>query len=186
VLGGPDSRLGSVREAMVDHLRDQLVILSTPPEDRTAYEITIFERKASGNAKPGRVISGLPGYGNIALHPESGLVFVVMPPRVGTFDAPQTKDIGYVGVWSVEDHGEVRPRYTIGGPNGILVEPRGVTVDPKHKTVIVSDKQLNAVLTFDAADMMERQHPGRTQQEAMAAFARTFGPFAWFGRAPAI
>jgi hypothetical protein len=163
ILGGPDTRLGRVLEAMVDNVRDVLVVLSTPPEDRIAYQIAIFDRTASGNAKPKRVISGLEAYGNIALHPPSGLIFVVMPPRVGTFDAPTTDEISYVGVWSVEDEGRVPPRYRIGGPKGVLVEPRGVTVDPKNKTVIVSDKQLNAVFTFDTADMMGRPQPGRTE-----------------------
>ena len=34
------------------------------------------------------------------------------------------------------------------GPNGRLVQIRGVALDPKNKSVIVSDKRLNALLTY--------------------------------------
>jgi hypothetical protein len=54
----------------------------------------------------------------------------------------------YLGVWSVNDNGDVPPRWRVGGPNGIFEMPRGVAVIAKHKEVIVSDKRLNAVLTF--------------------------------------
>jgi hypothetical protein len=53
-----------------------------------------------------------------------------------------------VGVWSIHDRGDVPPRWMIGGPNGMLVQIRGVALDPKHKSVIVSDKRLNALLTY--------------------------------------
>ena len=45
-----------------------------------------------------------------------------------------------VGVWSIHDNGNVAPRWTIGGPNGILRQARGVAIDPEHKTVFVSDR----------------------------------------------
>ncbi len=37
----------------------------------------------------------------------------------------------------------------MGGPKGILVKPRGLDLDPVHNAVIVSDKELNAVLTYE-------------------------------------
>ena len=62
-------------------------------------------------------------------------------------------DIAYVGVWSVHDDGDVPPRWKIGGPNGILQMPRGITVDAKNKNIIVSDKRLNAVMTFNFPEL---------------------------------
>jgi hypothetical protein len=58
-------------------------------------------------------------------------------------------------VWRIDDHGKVAPRYTIGGPNGKLVDPRGVTIDRKNKTVIISDKYLNAVLTYSVPQLFD-------------------------------
>jgi hypothetical protein len=56
-------------------------------------------------------------------------------------------------VWSIHDSGDVLPRWTIGGPFGALKQARGVVLDPKNKAVIVSDKFLNAALTFYFPEM---------------------------------
>ena len=65
------------------------------------------------------------------------------------------KPNSYVAVFSIHDHGNVAPRWTIGGPYGILQKPRGVDLDPENRTIIVSDKHLNAVLTFSLPEMFE-------------------------------
>lgn len=38
-------------------------------------------------------------------------------------------------------------------PKGSLVKPRGVALDPKNRAVIVSDKDLNAVLTYQVPEL---------------------------------
>jgi hypothetical protein len=69
--------------------------------------------------------------------------------RAGEFrGAEMAHDRGFVGVWSIHDRGDVPPRWMIGGPKGMLVQIRGVALDPKNKSVMVSDKRLNAVLTY--------------------------------------
>jgi hypothetical protein len=57
-------------------------------------------------------------------------------------------DRQYLGVWSVNDSGDVPPRWMIGGPKGMMQQIRGVAFDAKNKTVMISDKRLNAVVTF--------------------------------------
>ena len=51
-------------------------------------------------------------------------------------------------MWSTEDNGDVPPRWRIGGPKGILQQVRGVALIPAQKSLIATDKRLNAVLTF--------------------------------------
>ena len=63
----------------------------------------------------------------------------------------------YVGVWSIDDSGDVPPQWTIAGPNGMLRQGRGVTLDPENKTVIISDKYLNGVLTYSFPELFEEQ-----------------------------
>jgi DNA-binding beta-propeller fold protein YncE len=58
-------------------------------------------------------------------------------------------------VWSIDDRGDVPPRWTIAGPKNMLRQPRGVTLDPKNKTVIVSDKYLNGVLTYSFPEIYD-------------------------------
>jgi hypothetical protein len=150
VLSGPNTGFSAARAVAVDTQRNLLIVVARGPKGGT--QISIFDRKASGDAKPLRVITGLAGSQNVTVEPERGLVFVV---QLGN-------NTGYVGVWSVEDNGNVPPRYVIGGPNGTLFDPRGVVLDVKNRAVLVSDKQLNAVLTyhvptiFDAASTSAR------------------------------
>ena len=61
----------------------------------------------------------------------------------------------YVGVWDQDDNGDVAPLWTIA--RGHIYMPRGLTIDSKHKTVIVSDKFLNAVMTFSLPELFDRR-----------------------------
>lgn len=138
VLGGAATGFTAAGTVAIDHVRNLLVVGADLPGGGS--QLAIFDRTASGNVKPKRVIAGpkarLGNPGNMRVYPEGGLIFVV-------------QQAGYVGVWGIEDSGEVPPRYTIGGPKGMLQKPRGLDIDPKHNAVIVSDKQLNAVLTYE-------------------------------------
>jgi len=115
--------------------------------------IKIFKRGEGGKVTPLRVVSGpksrekLSGSKNIAVYPPRGWIVVANqgensnPPIDHSYES-------FVGVWSIHDSGDVLPRWTIGGPFGALKQARGVVLDPKNQTVIVSDKYLNAALTF--------------------------------------
>jgi hypothetical protein len=85
-----------------------------------------------------------------------------MGPGAGG-EAGQASDGAYVGIWNIEDNGDVPPQWTIGGPKGVLRRPHGVTVNAKEKTVIITDKYVNAVLTYSLPEMFE---PNRSQQSA--------------------
>jgi hypothetical protein len=143
VLQGAATRIGDASALGIDPIRNLLIVASSPPREpgsdrRDSAEVTIFDRTANGNVKPLRVITGVPGQ-RLVVYPERGLIFVLGPD--------------YVGVWSVDDNGAVPPRYTIGGPKGPLRNTRGVTIDAKNRAVIVSDKDLNAVLTFEVPEI---------------------------------
>jgi DNA-binding beta-propeller fold protein YncE len=123
--------------------------------------LRIFDRMANGNAKPLRFITG-PGAKDVALmtmHAERGMLFgVVRPGNTGGSEGDTSGRFAledYVGVWSVFDDGNVQPRFTIGGPNLLLKDGRGIAIDPKTKNVYVSDKTLNAVLTFNVPEAFQ-------------------------------
>lgn len=143
-LAGPATRIDEASAVGADPKRNLLIVLGAVPQQgqqrQRGSELKIFDRTASGNAKPLRVISGVRG-GRLTVDPEHGLLFVVADD--------------HVAVWSVTDEGAAPARYTLGGPKGILVEPRGVAIDAKNKAVIVSDKSLNAVLTFHAPEIFD-------------------------------
>jgi hypothetical protein len=138
---------GNGGAAAVDLVHNLLVLAGGG--GRGGPRFLIFNRTAQGDTKPLRTIGG----------PKNGLrglggPFAVYPPRgwiIATDDGvgeEMASDENYMAVWSVEDNGDVPPRWRIGGPKGIFQMPRGVTLNPKNKEVLVSDKRLNAVLTF--------------------------------------
>jgi hypothetical protein len=144
VITGPDTGIGATRAVTVDPERNLIIaatqVWGTDEENRArGSELRIFDRKANGNVKPLRVITGLRGMGNLAVHSPTGLIFSM-----------QTR---YVGVWHIDDNGRVPPRFTIGGPDGVLRQGRGLALDPKNHTLIASDKELNAVLTFQVPEI---------------------------------
>ena len=110
-------------------------------------QVLIFNRTDAGNVKPSAVISG----SKTQIFNGDGLVRVY-PPReeilVGVQGSERASPNSFVGVWSMNDNGDVPPRWTIGGPNGLLRDTRGITLDPKSKTVMISDKFLNSVFTY--------------------------------------
>ena len=127
---------------------------------RQGTKIMIFDRTASGNTKPLRVISGSNTQlgslgGPHAVYPPTGRILVTVrsqTPSGGQGEELATDD-GFVGVWSINDSGNVPPRWQIGGPHGVLQMVRGVAVNPKNKEMIVTDKRLNAILTFSFPEL---------------------------------
>jgi hypothetical protein len=146
---GPGAGFTEAGAVAIDHTRNLVVVGASlrKPGDGGAAQLAIFDRTASGSASPKRVIAGLKARlmdpGNMRVHPETGQIFVV-------------QQAGYVGVWNIEDNGEVPPRFTVGGPQGMLKKPRGLDLDPEHNAVIISDKELNAVLTYEVPQVFRQ------------------------------
>jgi hypothetical protein len=183
VLEGPATRLGASAVA-VDPVHNLLIVSGRNPdwesggrgqfgasdliisgpggrkgtlEGGSMAQIAIFERTASGNTKPLRVIAGsntMLSYQQILMttYPPRGWILgAVWGSEYGEIAADSDKS--FVGVWSIHDNGDVAPRWTIGGPKGILRAARGVAISPDHKTVFVSDKDLGAILSFQVPEI---------------------------------
>jgi DNA-binding beta-propeller fold protein YncE len=130
-IRGPDTQLsgrGGVPPIAVDPVNNVLIVAST--------DILIFDRAANGNAKPLRVITGNGAGGRLAAA-SNGLIFAASS--------------GVLGVWSVNDNGPVAPRFRIGA--GVLQDMRGVAIDAKNQDVIITDKELNAILTYHVPEV---------------------------------
>ncbi len=153
ILEGPGTPWGP-SEVAVDPVHNLLVVSASWQEGGDSRRgLMIFNRTDEGNVKPRAIISGpktgLQRTSRINVYPSRGLVFVSVPgPGTGPGERIAS-DASFVGVWNIlQDKGDVPPRWKIGGPKGLLRQPRGVTYDAKNKTVIVSDKYLNAVMTY--------------------------------------
>jgi hypothetical protein len=150
ILKGPDTELGASAVG-VDTVHDLLVVAGSGPEGQ---RLRIFNRTDEGNVKPKRVIGGpkseFAGLGGpFAVYSPKG--WIVASVRGG--GPSLASDSAFIGIWSVNDNGDVPPHWRVGGPNGVFQQPRGVALDPKHKTIIAGDKRLNAVMSFYFPEM---------------------------------
>jgi hypothetical protein len=157
-LEGPDVRISGTGIA-VDPEHDLLLAGGRDG-------LRIFSRIASGNTKPLRIITGGPKSGttgpNAPVMVPGTRMFIASTRKFGSArktveDANNFQNSAeaqsFLGVWSIDDDGDAAPRWTIA--HNILTEVRNLAVDPKHKTVIVADKGLNAILTFSFPEAFE-------------------------------
>ena len=120
----------------------------------------IYDRTATGDTKPLRIITGgpksgigevggpvwIPGTRNIVCTARKFGAPAKTPDKPLNFQSADEAQT-FIGVWSIDDDGDVPPRYTIG--HNIFKELRNLAVDPKHKTVMAADKTNNDITTFD-------------------------------------
>ncbi|MBI4463888.1 MAG: hypothetical protein HY647_04210 [Acidobacteria bacterium] len=117
---------------------------------RSGGALLIFNRTDSGDVRPRAAIQGpRTGIGSInqmALLPSKG--WIILPTATGGTTLAMEPEDPFVGIWSIQDNGDVPPRWKLGGPKSTLKKPRGVAVNPKNKELIVADMRLNSVFTF--------------------------------------
>jgi hypothetical protein len=134
-LRGPDTKLtdgggGGVPAIAVDPVTHTLIV--------AARGLLVFDSAADGNTKPLRIITGDgAGSGRLAAA-YNGLIFA----------GARNESIG---VWSVNDNGNAPARFKIG--QGVLLEMRALAIDAKNQSVIVTDKELNAVMTWHVPEV---------------------------------
>jgi hypothetical protein len=164
VIKGPDTQLKRVYGIAVDPINNVLVIglnsnfgskeplVSEDSKEKGA--ILVFNRTDSGNAKPRAVIrgpkSGIIRINQMQVYPQRKFIVVAMP---GVIDDMEPEG-AFVGVWSIDDNGDVPPRYKMPvGDRTKLKKPFGVVLNPKDKEVIVSDMRNQGILAFSVPEI---------------------------------
>jgi len=139
-----------VNAVAVDYVNNIVIAGNESGSPAERYPRLLFlDRTASGDVTPLRAVGGpktmITAIFSLRAHSEKGLVLLAMQTPVES----GPRDEVFVGVWSnLHDDGDVPPRWTIGGPYGVLKQPRGIDLDTRNKSVIITDKVLNSVLTF--------------------------------------
>jgi DNA-binding beta-propeller fold protein YncE len=125
-------------------------------------QVLVYNRTAEGTTPPlrtlgGGPVSGVRGASRIVVHPPSHSVVITTsgPEGGGRDEANEPAPTAYVAVFDEDDSGDVAPLWTVA--KGYLYMPRGLTLDPERKTVIVSDKFMNSVMTFSLPEMYDRK-----------------------------
>jgi DNA-binding beta-propeller fold protein YncE len=139
VLKGPDTRL-NVDFGAVDPIHNVIVVGGR-------NGLLIYDRTAEGNTKPLRVIagpkSGVGRGGKLTVYAPTGKIIA----NAGS--GGEDGEGGFIGIWSIEDNGDVPPLWILRGLGG------GLTVDPKNQAVIASSKPLNAVLSYSLPELFK-------------------------------
>ncbi len=111
--------------------------------------LLIFDRTASGEVQPLRVIrgphTGMHAVRQMEMQPKNGWIVIT---QMTSGETPEPEGT-YVGAWNINDSGDMPPRLKIEGkPSHVIKKPHGIALDPNHKEVVIADMRLNAVLTF--------------------------------------
>jgi DNA-binding beta-propeller fold protein YncE len=168
-LYGDKTHLLDVVGVAVDPGRN--VIVAATRSTNTVGLVT-FTRTDTGNATPRTVVSGpktgMAHFRQVAVDPGSGRIFLAQqsmrekqlePYRA---DQPRSEEEfkkaqeastgrtgpGFIGVWSIDDNGDVPPRALIQGPMSRLIAPGGVALNPKRGEVYASDGGSSAYFVF--------------------------------------
>ena len=153
LTGGDKYRFGNL---FVDTTRDLLVLSGSERGPNGGPRIFIFDRKASGMAEPLRKINAAGGA--IRIVPKTGKIAVTVgggddgDARSTTVDETgERHSNAHVNIYDINDSGAVQPEWSIG--KGKLLDIRGLALDTRNKTVIISDKGLQGVLTFSLPEI---------------------------------
>ena len=150
VITGPDTG-GPGGSIAVDPIND---VIATTGRDRS---ILFFNRTDNGNVRPRNVIQGvntqIDRINQMRIYGPAGHLIVAMPGQQGLMEPPRV----FVGVWNIDDNGDVPPKYAIYGNETQMKKPFGLALNPTHKEIYVSDMRLNGVVAFSFPELFEER-----------------------------
>ena len=160
-IGGPNSEISDIYGLASDSKRDCLVVANRVRNGVRASDdaILVFNRTDNGDPKPRNKIAG-PHTGIIKIRQvdvdeERGLIFATIKNNFENYNVNDARPspwnpekTGFIGVWSIDDDGDVPPRGVIKGPATGLVWPAGVAINPKNHEIYAIDSVSNALFMF--------------------------------------
>jgi len=175
-IGGPKTHIRNIYGMTVDAIHNLIIIGNrTETGGRNSNDgILIFNRTDSGDVAPRAMIAG-PRTGIIKIRQvvaddERGQIFATIKNNFENYDpsverpSPWDPDkTGFIGVWSINDNGDVPPRGVIKGPASGLVWPAGVAINPVNHEVYTIDSVANALFMFKTPEFFLKP-PAPTQQ----------------------
>lgn len=83
---------------------------------------------------------------------------VSQDPTIVSIPSPwDSLELGFIGVWDINDDGDVPPRLIVRGPATRLIQPAALALAPLHKEMFVTDSPSNSVYTFLVPEIF--RHP---------------------------
>jgi hypothetical protein len=154
VIGGPDVPIGSRPGMRVDPVRNLLVV-GTGQGGGGQGGLLVFDRLATGNARPLAVIPGPRTGDQFALYPPSGLII--------------THSSGIIEGWSLDEglrlfanatgneKPDYRPRWRITGqiPESYRGGGSGIALNPANNEILTASGPQNTIWTFSVPEAFQ-------------------------------
>ena len=168
-LYGDKTRLLDVVGVAVDPVRNVIVVAS---RSASTIGLLTFNRTDNGNVAPRTVISGpktgLAHFRQVAVDPGTGRIFIAQQSmrekQLESYrgDRPRTPEEfekardastgrtgpGFIGVWNIDDDGNLPPRALIQGAMSRLIAPGGVALNPRSGEVYAIDGGSSAFYAY--------------------------------------
>ena len=171
-IGGPNSGVSNIYGLAADTKRDCIIVANRVETGGRASDdaILVFNRTDNGDPKPRNKIAG-PHTGIIKIRQvyvdeERGLIFATIKNNFEAYNVDDARPspwdpnkTGFIGVWDINDNGDVPPRGVIKGPATGLIWPAGVAINPKHQEIYAIDSVSNALFMFKVPEFFVRR-PG--------------------------
>jgi DNA-binding beta-propeller fold protein YncE len=168
-IGGPKTRIRNIYGMAVDSVHNLIIVANRVDlGGRNSQDgILVFNRTDDGDVAPRAMISG-PRTGiikirQVVVDEERGQIFATIKNNFENYDiederpSPWNPDkTGFIGVWSINDDGDVPPRGVIRGPASSLVWPAGVAINPKNHEVYTIDSVNNALYMFHMPELFKK------------------------------
>jgi DNA-binding beta-propeller fold protein YncE len=178
---GERTRMLDIVGVAVDPARN--VIVASTRSANTIGLVT-FNRTDTGNVAPRTVIAGphtgLGHFRQVAIDPGTGRIFLAQQSmrekQLESYrgEVPRTDEEreaarkastgrtgpGFIGVWELDDNGDVPPRAIIQGPASRLLSPGGVILNPARGEVYAVDGGSSAVYAYLVPEFFKLLKPG--------------------------
>ncbi len=170
IIQGPKTGLLFVVGVAVDPVHDRIVAASSSNIQGGKSGLFIFGRTDQGDVAPRAVVAGpktdIVRPWQLAIDASHGKIFVAainnenlppyalekprreLPHDVQLPSPWQSGTLGFIGMWDINDNGDVPPRAVIKGPGSLLVHPAGVALNLKDSEVYATDSVRNGLFTF--------------------------------------
>jgi hypothetical protein len=172
-IGGPKTQIRNIYGMSVDSVHNLIVVANRVDLGgrQSSDGILIFNRTDSGDVAPRAVIAG-PRTGiikirQVVVDEERGQIFATIKNNFENYEvgderpSPWNPDkTGFIGVWSIDDNGDVPPRGVIKGPATGLIWPAGVAINPKNHEVYTIDSVSNALFMFHMPELFRKPDSG--------------------------
>jgi hypothetical protein len=180
-LYGDKTHLLDVVGVAVDPVRNVIVAAT---RSASTIGLVTFNRADSGNVAPRTIVSGpktgLAHFRQVAVDSTTGRIFIAqqnmrekqLEAYRGDKPRPEAEFVairksstgrtgpGFIGVWDIDDNGDVPPRAIIQGPSSRLVSPGGIALNPRQGEVFAVDGGSSGFYTYVVPQFFTKWIPG--------------------------